>query len=169
MEYTNHIQSEVGTYEVTATFKDSSGYGMVPTTQEKINKNGSNIKTNLELTRPVGGNISGTWEGFTTEGKVLKVLQSESDGINGDKENTCTLVNKEDNYEESQKLKCGDVNFDGKVDADDATMILNIFGEIIPIKNNQIWRADVNADGKVNSTDSNWVYNKPVESLKCSF
>ena len=93
------------------TFKDSAGYGLYPTTSEKLNENGSQIQTGLNLTRPTGGTISNitvkdNWLGFDVDNNTsLVVLEATSEGETGNGTTTCTLCQKGDNYSEVVEAK----------------------------------------------------------------
>ena len=93
------------------TFKDSAGYGLYPTTSEKLNENGSQIQTGLNLTRPTGGTISNitvkdNWLGFDVDNNTsLVVLEATSEGETGNGTTTCTLCQKGDNYSEVENEK----------------------------------------------------------------
>ena len=94
------------------TFKDSAGYGLYPTTSEKLNENGSQIQTGLNLNRPTNGTITNitpktNWTGFVLDDNTaLVVLEAASEGETGDGSTTCTLFQKGDNYDavEEEKL-----------------------------------------------------------------
>ena len=96
-------------YQYGFTFKDDAGYGMYPTTIENIDEKGSGIKQNLSLSRPVNGSVIQTaltdnWYGFKVEpADYVQVLIAKSEGQLGNGEETCTLQQKGDNYEEVQK------------------------------------------------------------------
>jgi hypothetical protein len=49
---------ETSSYIYGYTFKDSAGYGLYPTSQVKLNEQGKQIKTGLELSRPTNGKIT---------------------------------------------------------------------------------------------------------------
>ena len=95
------------------TFKDSAGYGLYPTTTEKLNESGSQINTDLDLTRPTNGTISNitlkeNWTGFDIEDDTnLVVLEATSEGETGNGQTTCTLCQKGKNYEavEDERLE----------------------------------------------------------------
>ena len=93
------------------TFKDSAGYGLYPTTSEKLNEDGSQIQTGLSLTRPKTGIISNitikdNWLGFNVDSNTnLIVLDSTSEGEIGDGKFSCTLSQKGDNYEAYEQEK----------------------------------------------------------------
>jgi len=93
------------------TFKDSAGYGMYPTSEDKITSDGSQIQTGLNLTRPVSGKIDkiasvDKWTGFDVNSNTeLVVLESEEEGQTGDGEKTCTLCQKGPNYDIVEKEK----------------------------------------------------------------
>ena len=93
------------------TFKDSAGYGLYPTTSEKLNENGSQIQTGLSLTRPTNGNITNitvkdNWLGFDVDNNTsLVVLEASSEGGTGNGTTTCTLCQKGDNYAEVEEEK----------------------------------------------------------------
>ena len=93
------------------TFKDSAGYGLYPTTSEKLNENGSQIQTGLNLNRSTGSSITNitpkeNWNGFNLDDStVLVVLEAESEGTLGDGTTTCTLCQKGDNYAQVEEEK----------------------------------------------------------------
>ena len=93
------------------TFKDSAGYGLYPTTSEKLNENGSQIQTGLNLTQPTNGNITNitekaNWTGFDVEDNTnLVVLEAAGEGETGNGTTTCTLCQKGDNYAEVEATK----------------------------------------------------------------
>ena len=102
---------ETSSYTYGFTFKDSAGYGLYPTTTEKLNESGSQIQTGLNLNRPTGSSITNitpkeNWTGFDLDDSTaLVVLESESEGIIGNGTDTCTLSQKGDNYEEIEEEK----------------------------------------------------------------
>ena len=93
------------------TFKDSAGYGLYPTSSEKLNESGSQIQTGLSLTRPTNGTITNitakdNWTGFDLEDDTaLVVLEAESEGTPGDGKTTCTLCQKGKNYTQVEEEK----------------------------------------------------------------
>ena len=90
------------------TFKDSSGYGLYPTTQDKLNTQGKQIKTGLNLKRPRNDYVDriipkNNWDGFNLNGNTkLRTLSASLEGEVGDNKNTCTLVQKAPNYQQVQ-------------------------------------------------------------------
>ena len=93
------------------TFKDSAGYGLYPTTTEKLNESGSQIQTGLNLNRPKGNSITNitpkaNWTGFDLDDNTnLVVLEAASEGTTGNGTTTCTLCQKGKNYDEVEKEK----------------------------------------------------------------
>ena len=93
------------------TFKDSAGYGLYPTTSEKLNESGKQIQTGLKLNRPRTGTISNitvkaNWTGFAVQDNTnLIVLQAISEGEAGNGQTTCTLAQKGDNYTQVEEEK----------------------------------------------------------------
>ena len=93
------------------TFKDSAGYGLYPTTSEKLSENGSQIQTGLSLTRPTTGSITNitaknNWLGFDVDNDTsLVVLEATSEGGTGNGTTTCTLCQKGDNYTQVEEEK----------------------------------------------------------------
>ena len=83
------------------TFYKEDGYGMYPTAQNKINKDGTGIKTDLKLNFPKNGIYTDltddeNWKnsGFKiTETTMVQVLRSLNYGVDGNGKTTCTLVN----------------------------------------------------------------------------
>jgi len=61
------------------TFKDSAGYGMYPTSEDKIHADGSQIQTGLNLTKPISGKIDkiaeeSNWTGFDVDSNTELVV-----------------------------------------------------------------------------------------------
>lgn len=87
------------------TFKDSSGYGMYPTSQDKLQESGSQIQGGLNLNeiKPYTGTFENiteikNWTGFNINRDTkLVVLESSETGSNG--QTTCKLVQKGKNYD----------------------------------------------------------------------
>jgi len=93
------------------TFKDSAGYGLYPTTSEKLKESGSQINTDLALTRPTTGKVTnitavGNWKGFDvdTSTNLIVLIPTSENGV-GDGKTTCTLAQKGDNYAEVEAEK----------------------------------------------------------------
>ena len=129
------------------TFKDSSGYGIYPTTQDKLNSQGKDIKTGLELNKPfyaLAKEVTAldNWKGFKVDDETqVKVLAATKEGGVGNGKDSCTLVQKGKNYETVEQNKCGDVNFDGKIDENDVNLISEILREHITVdKNSEMFR-----------------------------
>ena len=103
---------ETSSYTYGYTFKDSAGYGLYPTSQAKLNEQGKQIQTGLNLARPKNGKVTDitsveNWNGFDIDSTTdLVVLESVSEGEVGDGKTTCTLCQKGDNYAtvEEEKL-----------------------------------------------------------------
>ena len=101
------------TYNYAFTFKDSLGYSLYPTSIDKIKEKSNLIKLELDVTKPQTGLYTNytseeNWEksGFElNETTQLRVLEAESDGIQGDGVNTCTLCQKGPNYEQVEQEK----------------------------------------------------------------
>ena len=103
---------DASSYTYGFTFKDSAGYGMYPTTQAKLNEQGKQIKTGLDIKRPTNGTITNitavdNWNGFDVDSTTnLVVLVAESEGKIGDSsKGTCTLQQKGNNYESVEAEK----------------------------------------------------------------
>ncbi len=100
---------ETSSYRYGYTFKDSAGYGLYPTAQSKLNEQGKQIQTNLEIKRPRNGSIENVtvksnWNGFVVDDDTqLKVLKATTEGNVGDGISTCTLLQKASNYEQVQQ------------------------------------------------------------------
>ena len=109
------------------TFKDSAGYGLYPTTIEKLNESGKQIQTGLSLNRPEDGiytklTAEENWQnsGFILNSTTqISVLESSSEGEKGDGVNTCTLCQKGDNYDavEEEKIERAEA-----LEADEGTL-----------------------------------------------
>jgi len=101
------------------TFKDSAGYGMYPTSEDKIISDGSQIQTGLNLTRPTSGKIDkiapvDKWTGFNVNSSTnLIVLESASEGDIGNGKTTCTLCQKGPNYQIAEAEKNNNSNTGG--------------------------------------------------------
>ncbi len=95
---------QTSSYTYGYTFKDSAGYGIYPTSQPKLNEQGKQIQTGLDLSRPKTGKVTtitdvDNWNGFKIDSSTdLVVLVAESEGNIGDGTSTCTLTQKGDNY-----------------------------------------------------------------------
>ncbi len=95
---------ETSSYRYGYTFKDSAGYGIYPTSQHKLNEQGKQIQTGLNLTRPKNGKVTtitdvDNWNGFIINSSTnLIVLTAAKEGAVGDGKTTCTLQQKGDNY-----------------------------------------------------------------------
>ena len=93
------------------TFKDSAGYGMYPTSEDKIYADGSQIQTGLDLKRPKNDKVTNVtalenWNGFSVDGNTeLVVLEATSENGIGDGKNTCTLRQKGSNYTQVEDSK----------------------------------------------------------------
>ena len=102
---------KTSSYRYGFTFKDSAGYGLYPTAQSQLNEKGKQVKTNLNLSKPIMGEITSltlitNWSGFEVDSSTnLHVLVAESEGKPGDGINTCTLAQKGKNYEQSELEK----------------------------------------------------------------
>jgi len=94
---------ETSSYRYGYTFKDSAGYGLYPTAQSKLNEQGKQIQTNLEIKKPRNGSIENVtsksnWNGFIVDDDTqLKVLKATTEGNVGDGTSTCTLLQKASN------------------------------------------------------------------------
>jgi len=95
------------------TFKDSAGYGLYPTIESKSKRNGKQIQTGLDLSRPKKNDITSLttlekWQelGFEVDETTnFQVLEAKSEGVTGDGINTCTLVKKRNNYTQVEEEK----------------------------------------------------------------
>ena len=104
---------ETSSYTYGFTFKDSAGYGLYPTTQAKLNEQGKQIKTGLNLNRPKNDDITSltTLEKWKESGFVVDantkfvVLEATSEGEVGDGKTTCTLCQKGNNYAQVEEEK----------------------------------------------------------------
>ena len=106
---------ETSSYRYGYTFKDSAGYGLYPTAQSKLNEQGKQIQTGLELTKPKNGKVTNitavdNWSGFSVDSSTnLVVLKAESEGNPGNGETTCTLVQKGTNYDQVEEEKYAEI------------------------------------------------------------
>ena len=90
------------------TFKDSAGYGMYPITTTKMSSNGSEIATDLFVSRPKTGMYTlvtseEKWQesGFIINPDIrLSVLTSKTEGKEGNGKTSCTLYHKGKNYDQ---------------------------------------------------------------------
>lgn len=106
------FDNEKSNYIYGFTFKDEAGYGLYPTNIANIKGDSEQVKTGYnDLKKPKTGLAIGfvaeeKWDGFKLKSTTaLIVLESESDGKQGDSERTCTLENKGTNYEEIEASK----------------------------------------------------------------
>ena len=96
------------------TFKDSAGYGLYPTSLEKLKENGSQVQTDLDLNRPRTGLFStltgvNNWAGFDIDNETkLVVLKATSEGETGDGKTTCTLCQRGNGYDKSEEEKAAE-------------------------------------------------------------
>jgi len=97
---------DTSSYTYGYTFKDSAGYGLYPTSQAKLNEQGKQIQTGLDIVKPSSGNVVNitsldNWSGFKVdENTSLIVLDALSEGEVGNGKTTCTLSQKGTNYEQ---------------------------------------------------------------------
>ncbi len=102
---------ETSSYIYGYTFKDSAGYGLYPTSQAKLNEQGKQIQTGLDIVKPSSGNVVNitelkNWSGFKVdENTSLIVLDALSEGEVGNGKTTCTLSQKGTNYEQVESDK----------------------------------------------------------------
>ena len=101
------------TYNYAFTFKDSLGYSLYPTKIDLIKEDNDLIDLELDIVKPQTGvytnyTASDNWKnsGFKLNSTTqLRVLEAESQGIQGDGENTCTLCQVGTNYEQVEEEK----------------------------------------------------------------
>ena len=97
-------------YNYGFTFKDSAGYGLYPTLQDNISKTDINVGYD-DLSKPESGDAinfisADKWNGFNvTSTTQLVVLESESEGNNGNGKETCTLCQMGENYAQVEEAK----------------------------------------------------------------
>ena len=102
---------KTASYTYGFTFKDSAGYGLYPTSMEKLNEGGKQINTDLDLLKPTSGTITNitaknNWTGFELEDDTnLIVLEATSETEKGDGKSTCTLCQKGNNYTQIEEEK----------------------------------------------------------------
>ena len=102
---------ETSSYIYGYTFKDSAGYGLYPTSQSKLNEQGKQIQTGLDIVKPTSGNVVNitelkNWSGFKVDGNTsLIVLDALNEGEIGNGKSTCTLTQKGTNYEQVKSDK----------------------------------------------------------------
>ena len=153
----------ISSYTYGFTCKDSAGYGLYPTSIEKLKESGSQILTDLALARPTTGKITNitakdNWKGFKLDNNTeLFVLGAEKEGVLGNGTATCTLSQKANNYESAYKASTtvyyGDLNRDGSVNSDDVTLLARHVGEIEYLDDETVKRADLDGDGDVDASD----------------
>jgi len=103
--------NEVSSYKYGFTFKDSAGYGIYPTTIEKLNSDGEQVQTGLSLNQPKDGKIveitdEKNWLGFKIDSETnLVVLEATENSTEVDGINKCMLCQKGSNYEEVEQDK----------------------------------------------------------------
>ena len=106
-----HYDSDNYNYQYGFTFKDDAGYGLYPTLNSIIEN--SMVRTGYDdLKQPQNGLAVefvplDKWEGFSniTSSTELIVLEAESEGVEGNKQTTCTLCQKGDNYNDVENNK----------------------------------------------------------------
>ena len=89
----------------------------------------------------------------------MATLREEATFVrNGEERRDCENC---EHYEtrETEKSEClfGDVNFDGKVNVIDASLIRKFAAKMADFDENQKFAADVNGDGKVDVIDANLI------------
>ena len=154
---------KTSSYTYGFTFKDSAGYGLYPTTIEKLSESGSQIQQDLILTKPTNGTITNitaksNWTGFAVDDDTtLHVLEAAADGETGDGVDTCTLCQKGKNYESVEQEKEEDnipeeelpmlVNL-GTLNVEGMSSVQNIIFETsINIPNDAILSMDLSSTG----------------------
>ena len=90
------------------TFKDSAGYGLYPTSQEKLLASGEQIQTGLNLKKPENGfytNIAAkeNWQGFKINDDTQVVILKGAEKGNGS--TTCTICQKANNSSDVESEK----------------------------------------------------------------
>ena len=122
---------ETSSYRYGFTFKDSAGYGIYPTAQSKLNEQGKQIQTGLDLSRPQTGKVTtitdtDNWNGFAVDSTTdLIVLKAASEGEVGDGETTCTLQQKGDNYAQVEQEK-EEEKADENIPEEELPMLVNL-------------------------------------------
>jgi len=139
------------------TFKDSAGYGLYPTTSEKLKESGSQVLTDLDLNRPKNGNITNitskeNWNGFKIDSNTqFQLLVANIENELGNGMTTCSLAKKGNNY--ANMIYYGDVNEDGYINDDDKNLLHSfVLGMVIP-SSSQVKRGDVDGNGTLTASD----------------
>ena len=172
------------------TFKDSAGYGLYPTSMEKLKENGSQVQQDLDLNRPRTGLFStitgiNNWSGFELEYDTkLVVLTATSENEKGDGKNTCTLSQKTTGYDlaEAEKaniskpctgtgtetgdvIKCGSEQF-YIIETDSRTVTALAKHKIDTIITKP--KQNASAEGTVFSTETYW-FESGTSRIKAEF
>lgn len=135
------------------TFRDSAGYGLYPTVQEKLNESGSQIQTGLIIEKPISGiytNVTNAnnWKtsGFNINSTTqIRVLTATSEGETGDGISTCTLAQKGKNYAEVEAVNTAisqTITSQGKVTSSDSNFL-----------NSDVKRSEIESVHMVNHTN----------------
>ena len=98
---------KTSSYTYGFTFKDTAGYALYPTASTKLQESGKQVSTNLDVTKPATGKVSGltdiaNWTGFkistddtgTTNVNEETSLQVLTAGNSTDKKTTCVIAQK---------------------------------------------------------------------------
>jgi len=106
--------NEGSNYKYGFTFKDESGYGLYPTTEDNLNNKGNQIQRSLSLTKPITGIITkltniDNWEksGFVVKNNTrIEVLRAANiDEAGNQEEGTCTLQQQGKKYQEIKSIE----------------------------------------------------------------
>ena len=138
---------KTSSYTYGFTFKDSAGYGLYPTASEKLKESGSQINTDLDLTRPTNGTITditpkANWSGFNVNDDTdLVVLQPTSEGETGNGQTTCTLCQKGKNYDQVKPIAQGTLGEVTWILSNDGTLTISGNGAIPNMTSSTAWLA----------------------------
>ncbi len=123
---------------------------MYPVVRDNLNKGGSQIGFDLDLQRPFTGSYTNitakeNWNGFNIDDNTkLVVFRAESEGKTGNGVDTCTLIQKGNNYAEIEGLahKPIEINKNGV-----ANLVVDITLEDTPIYNRPTNNQNVTING----------------------
>ena len=175
---------ETSSYIYGYTFKDSAGYGLYPTSQAKLNEQGKQIQTGLELIKPTSGKVTNiasldNWSGFLVDSTTnLVVLVAEKEGNTGNGVTTCTLQQKGNNYEDaiSESVEVLEENvlmkasmvenseatfFDSNYKRSEVEEIYTVSNQDVPEKAIDSWDVSATKNGKVTA----WILDDDNDNL----
>ena len=97
------------------------------------------------------------------------VLTSTREGNIGNKQTTCTLVQKGDNYAQVENAKCGDLDNSGQINIFDTTILLDHINGSNLLSEDMLKYADTTGDGNITIADVSKIadYINGLGNLNC--